>query len=795
MSGTNNHQTSASSSGEIGSALGSGALGQAEAPGSKGRWTQLRGATCLQRKLDATMLKRVQSGRSLGAESDGDSEGASRPAGKPGARRASCIERKLTAMAKRRSSRYSSGAVGRQSGRSSDGGPGAVSAAEAPDSKGGWARCAALLKGVRATSATGQGQWSGEPRACGSDVASVSSSSWGSTAESDGCNTDERHTTVEGEPERRDAFGEPAHAPTDRAPSSDRAVPNISAAPPNVAAAGGRRSESRPGAQAAGWSSGSTTAGRVPDERPRAPEAAVRGSGAARTSQLLGTTTGRNAGATDRRGRGRRSSISDRHGAASVARPPPSAPPSPPSPLAGSEVGSPAWQLAQMMGDDGLADLPRHPQRKVATPAAPLNFWMAPSLALQTVQTAAGPRMRAMPPRIGVSDLIEGGSRRDSGAGYEAPEDDMYWPDALLGCSTAGNASRRAGAAGGVDGAGGAGLPGLVPRGTIPRSGKAAAQEEDMWPDELLCGTGRGRAGTSSQPVDHVQEAPKEEEAWPSFFSLLRGTLSRGDSCKSSGVAFASVAASATRPRDGSPSAAAWRVKFRQTRQAADREAAKYAADRHDEYLLMLRVCQGKVSPLDGVTLACCPKPLLQLATQCCTLDPEVTLACAMHVCNSCVQFMCAMHVHRMCTACAPHCVHDRHGPHSRRCSSSCRARRSSPSTRRTARQKCALNVAACCPGRPARAPLALGCSAHFGGSASAAQAPQRQHTALPPQLVPKVVHFAPLNIQLGALCAAAAASARRLARRRRADIARQGEAGRRARQSRACVHTQQQAL
>ena len=244
-----------------------------------------------------------------------------------------------------------------------------------------------------------------------------------------------------------------------------------------------------------------------------------------------------------------------------------------------------------MMGDDGLADLPRHPQRKVATPAAPLNFWMAPSLALQTVQTAAGPRMRAMPPRIGVSDLIEGGSRRDSGAGYEAPEDDMYWPDALLGCSTAGNASRRAGAAGGVDGAGGAGLPGLVPRGTIPRSGKAAAQEEDMWPDELLCGTGQGAGGASSQPArrgslhsararaekeakpaspkqsaednlwpdallsglgasgaasaaastaparrsvlaSHALEPPKDE-AWPSFFSLLpgllRGTLSRCD--------------------------------------------------------------------------------------------------------------------------------------------------------------------------------------------------------------------------------------------------------------------------
>ena len=31
-----------------------------------------------------------------------------------------------------------------------------------------------------------------------------------------------------------------------------------------------------------------------------------------------------------------------------------------------------------------------------------------------------------------------------------------------------------------------------------------------MWPDELLCGTGRGRAGASSQPADHAQEAPKD---------------------------------------------------------------------------------------------------------------------------------------------------------------------------------------------------------------------------------------------------------------------------------------------
>ena len=40
-------------------------------------------------------------------------------------------------------------------------------------------------------------------------------------------------------------------------------------------------------------------------------------------------------------------------------------------------------------------------------------------------------------------------------------------------------------------------------------------------------------------------------------------------------------------------------------------------------YMLMLRLCQDTVSPLDGVTPSCCPRPLLQLATQCCARDPE----------------------------------------------------------------------------------------------------------------------------------------------------------------------------
>ena len=88
-------------------------------------------------------------------------------------------------------------------------------------------------------------------------------------------------------------------------------------------------------------------------------------------------------------------------------------------------------------------------------------------------------------------------------------------------------------------------------------------------------------------------------------------------------------------------------------------------------------------------------------------------------------------HVHCLCTACAPP-VHRNAMCTTLRARQARpalaavleqlhRARRSSPSTRRIARQKSSLDVAACCSGRPARAPLGLGCSAHFGGSASAA--------------------------------------------------------------------------
>ena len=46
------------------------------------------------------------------------------------------------------------------------------------------------------------------------------------------------------------------------------------------------------------------------------------------------------------------------------------------------------------------------------------------------------------------------------------------------------------------------------------------------------------------------------------------------------------------------------------------------AKDPATPYLIMLRLCQGKLSPLDGVGLANCPRPLLNLARQCCQRVP-----------------------------------------------------------------------------------------------------------------------------------------------------------------------------
>ena len=46
-------------------------------------------------------------------------------------------------------------------------------------------------------------------------------------------------------------------------------------------------------------------------------------------------------------------------------------------------------------------------------------------------------------------------------------------------------------------------------------------------------------------------------------------------------------------------------------------------ANATSSYVLMLRVCQGLVSPLDGVTHAACPKQLFHIASRCCELRPE----------------------------------------------------------------------------------------------------------------------------------------------------------------------------
>ena len=50
---------------------------------------------------------------------------------------------------------------------------------------------------------------------------------------------------------------------------------------------------------------------------------------------------------------------------------------------------------------------------------------------------------------------------------------------------------------------------------------------------------------------------------------------------------------------------------------------AKPRKPRATQYLTLVKLCQGKLSPLDGVSLANCPKPLLKLATECCLVTPS----------------------------------------------------------------------------------------------------------------------------------------------------------------------------
>ena len=171
------------------------------------------------------------------------------------------------------------------------------------------------------------------------------------------------------------------------------------------------------------------------------------------------------------------------------------------------------------------------------------------------------------------------------------------------------------------------------------------AAEVEVWPDELLCGMGRkanittlrdslahevvpanGETLVKEQKEDVTRRQPGLTPTTEDKRSVNSGQTNSGApgacnrACKSAaGGTF----------RAG--------VKVQQSRLLYGRGAARclptqcQASNRRDDYLMMLRVCQGKVSPLDGVTLACCPKPLLQLATQCCTLDPEVRLHVTKH--------------------------------------------------------------------------------------------------------------------------------------------------------------------
>ena len=54
---------------------------------------------------------------------------------------------------------------------------------------------------------------------------------------------------------------------------------------------------------------------------------------------------------------------------------------------------------------------------------------------------------------------------------------------------------------------------------------------------------------------------------------------------------------------------------------AASRANVSKPRDAPSAYVVMLKLRQGTLSPLDGVSLANCPKPLLRLALQCCSRE------------------------------------------------------------------------------------------------------------------------------------------------------------------------------
>ena len=181
--------------------------------------------------------------------------------------------------------------------------------------------------------------------------------------------------------------------------------------------------------------------------------------------------------------------------------------------------------------------------------------------------------------------------------------------------------------------------------------------EGQLWPDALLM----GRASVARRSSVAEQDASEPPLcAWPSTLLLGRASVVEADGVTpprsappSPPTSPADASALPTPLAEGSTAAAEQgrpdgkSTKLGRLTAAQPFAQGKFAQDRlpiskrggfaavmlaakalpapapPTPYLLMLRVCQGKASPLDGVTPSCCPRPLLQLATQCCALAPE----------------------------------------------------------------------------------------------------------------------------------------------------------------------------
>ena len=140
-------------------------------------------------------------------------------------------------------------------------------------------------------------------------------------------------------------------------------------------------------------------------------------------------------------------------------------------------------------------------------------------------------------------------------------------------------------------------------------------------------GVGTSCASEGANELSAAREGTVSDRACPSaLYTLLGEDLEAGPSSGYRSTHMLNAPSSARRAQfmqsrlpDGGGEAA----------EAAEREVIRQAeglvaqAVETSRVQLMMRASQGRVSPLDGVTPLCCPRPLLQLATQCCALDPE----------------------------------------------------------------------------------------------------------------------------------------------------------------------------